>query len=249
VTESLTPKLPKGRGGFPVGLTVATLIALAILVWLGAWQIERRAWKEDLLRQVAALQSAPPQALGTVLDTLAQGRDVGFTRVRVTCPGLATAPYLELYGLRDGQAGSRLISACPVASARYRTVLVDRGFVVDTVSARPPVDTANTAAVELVGVLRNPDPASFVTPPNRSDTNRWFSRDAAAMAAALKAPAPAPVFLMAETSSNPEWKALVPAPLPAQISNRHLEYALTWFGLAGALAGVYAAMLLKRRKA
>jgi surfeit locus 1 family protein len=51
---------------------------------------------------------------------------------------------------------------------------------------------------------------------------------------------------MAETSSNPEWKALKPIALPAQISNRHLEYAVTWFGLALTLAGVYAAMLFKR---
>lgn len=195
------------------------------------------------------MQSAPPQPAGPVLDALGQGRDVGFTRVRVTCPGLGSAPYLELYGLREGQAGTRLISACAVSSARYRTLLVDRGFVIDTVSARPPVDSADRTPVEIVGVLRNPDPATFVTPKNRADANRWFSRDAAAMGRALNAPEPAPVFLMAETSSNPEWRALVPAPLPAEISNRHLEYALTWFGLAGALAAVYAAMLLKRRKA
>jgi surfeit locus 1 family protein len=254
VTDRPTPELAPdpakgGRGGFPVGLTVAAVIALAILVALGAWQLERRTWKESLLRQIGALQSAPPQPLGPVLDARGQGRDVGFTRVSVVCPGIGAAPYLELYGLREGQAGTRLISACAVANAPYRTILVDRGFVIDTVSARPPVDPADRTPVEITGVLRNPDPATFVTPDNRSDANRWFSRDAVAMAQALKAPNPAPVFLMAETSSNPEWKALVPAPIPAEIPNRHLEYALTWFGLAGALAAVYAAMLLKRRKA
>jgi surfeit locus 1 family protein len=249
VTDHPSPAIAKSRGGFPVGLTVATVIALAILIVLGGWQLQRMKWKEHLLAQIAALQSAPPQPLAPVLDALGHSRDVGFTRVRVTCPGLGKAPYLELYGLREGQAGSRLISACAAPNSHYRTILVDRGFVGDTVSSRPPVDPADTTPVELVGVLRNPDPASFVTPANRSDTNRWFSRDAVAMAAALKAPQPAPVFLMAETSSNPEWKALIPAPLPAEIPNRHLEYALTWFGLAGALAAVYAAMLLKRRKA
>jgi surfeit locus 1 family protein len=95
-------------------------------------------------------------------------------------------------------------------------------------------------------VLRVPDKATFVTPKNQVAANRWFSRDVPAMAAALKASGPAPVFLMAETSSNPEWKALVPAPLPAEIPNRHLEYAVTWFGLAAALAAVYAAMLWRR---
>jgi surfeit locus 1 family protein len=67
------------------------------------------------------------------------------------------------------------------------------------------------------------------------------------MAAALKAPRPAPFVLMAETASNPDWQSLIPAPIPADIPNRHLEYALTWYGLAAALLGVYAAMLFRRR--
>jgi surfeit locus 1 family protein len=87
-----------------------------------------------------------------------------------------------------------------------------------------------------------------VTPKNQPDRNVWYSRDVPAMARALGVAAPAPVMLMAETSTNPEWKALVPAPLPAEIPNRHLEYALTWFGLAGALLAVYAAVLWRRWK-
>ncbi|MFN4177579.1 SURF1 family protein [Phenylobacterium sp.] len=234
------------RRGFPVGLTVATAVALAILLSLGTWQIQRLAWKRDLITRIEALKAAPARPLAPVLDGLAAAEDVEFTRVSVVCPGLARAPYVELYGLRDGQAGVRLISACAAPSLRYRTILVDRGFVPDTVSARPPVDAGDRTPVEVVGVLRAPEPANAFSPPNRPD--RWFTRDVAGMAQALKAPSPAPVFLMAETSSNPEWKALVPAPVPTGITNRHLEYAVTWYGLAAALLGVYAAVLLRRRK-
>lgn len=234
---------------FPVGLTVATAVALVILLFLGSWQVQRLAWKRDLLARIEALRTAPAQDIGPVLARLKRGEDVEFTRVRLPdCPGLATAPYLQLHGVREGQAGSRLISACPLQGAAYGSVLVDRGFVADTISARPPVDPAATAPVEVVGVMRKPDPASFVSPENDVAGNRWFVRDAPAMADALKVSDPAPLFLMAETSSNPEWKALNPAPLPADIPNRHLEYAITWFGLAAALVGVYAAMLLRRRK-
>jgi surfeit locus 1 family protein len=233
---------------FPVGLTVATAVAFAILIGLGAWQVQRLTWKRDLLDRVAALQAAPPQPLGPVLEKMKAGADLDFVRVRVDCPGLASAPYLQLYSVRDGQGGSRLISACRVEGAPYGAVLVDRGFVADTISARPPVDPADARPVSVIGVLREPEPGNFVSPPNDAAANRWFVRDVAAMAAALKASSPAPLVLMAETSSNPEWKALDPAPLPASISNRHLEYAGTWFGLAAALAGVYAAVLLRKRK-
>ncbi|WP_395672779.1 SURF1 family protein [Phenylobacterium sp.] len=249
MTEAWDPEVPMGdrRGRFPVALTVLTLLAMALLIGLGAWQLQRMYWKRDVLARIAALEAAPARPVGAVLARRAAGADVDFTRVTIACPGLARAPFVELYGLREGQAGSRLISACPVTGAGpYRTVLVDRGFVGDTISARPPVDAADAAPVTIVGVLRSPEAASVVTPPNRA--RQFFSRDVAAMAKALGAPAPAPVFLLAETSSNPEWAGLVAAPLPATISNRHLEYALTWFGLAAALAGVYAAVLLKRRK-
>lgn len=234
------------RRSFPVGLTVATAIALVILLVLGTWQLQRLHWKEGLLTRIAALQAAPAQPLGPVLARVAQGADADFTRVKVTCPGIATAPFVELYSVRDGDAGSRLISACRLADGgRYRTILVDRGFVIDTTTERPPV-SATGAPLEVVGVLRVPEHGNRFTPPNTPA--RWYTRDAAGMAAALKTSDPAPLFLMAETATNPAWPALVPAPIPAEIANRHLEYALTWYGLAAALLGVYAAMLFRGRK-
>ncbi len=232
----------------PIGLTIATAISLAILLALGSWQLQRLAWKEALLAHVAALKTAPAQPLAAPLTALAQGANVEFTRVTVSCPGLASAPFLELYGLKDGLMGSRLVSACRLADGPYGAILVDRGFVAETVSARPPIEAAATAPLALTGILRLPDKRTFVTPPNEPQANRWYSRDIAAMAAALGVQRPAPTFLFAETATNPDWAALQPAPVPADIPNRHLEYALTWYGLAAALLGVYAAVLLRRRK-
>ena len=238
----MTPERPR----FPIGLTVATAVALVILIGLGTWQVQRLHWKEGLLAHVAALKAAAPQAIEPALDRLARGEDVDFTRVTAECPGLATAPFLELYGIKEGQAGQRLISACRTRSLAYRSILVDRGFVGDTYSARPQVDPASQAPFTITGVLRKPDRKNLFTPANQP--SRWFWRDIAGMSRALGAAQPAPVFLMAETSTNPDWKGLVPAPIPSEISNRHLEYAITWYGLAVALLGVYAAMLLKWRK-
>ena len=197
---------------------------------------------------MAALQAAPAQPLGPILETVRRGADVDYTRVVVNCPGLAAAPTLELFSVRDTGAGLRLISACKVADGGYGSILVDRGFIADTVSSRPPVNPADVTPLRMVGVLRTPDRPTFVTPKNELAANHWYSRDVAAMARALGVAAPAPLMLMAETSTNPGWKALLPAPLPAEIPNRHLEYALTWFGLAIARVGVYAALLWKRRQ-
>jgi len=250
MTEAWEPKIeprpprPEARG-FPVGLTVAAAIAFAILIGLGVWQLQRLKWKEHLLAGIAAAEHARPRPIEPVLDALARGRDEDFVRVTATCPGLAHAPALELYALRGGEIGARLVSSCLVVSGVYRSILVDRGFVPDTVAARPVVDPADIAPVEVTGVLRQPERGNFVTPKNTG--GHWFRHDPQAMGKALHADAPvAPLILMAETSTNPEFPGLEAAPFPVDIPNRHLEYALTWFALAGALAGVYGAAVWKR---
>lgn len=229
-------------GRFPIGLTLAAAIALAILLGLGVWQLKRLAWKDNLLSEIATRSHGAPVS---VARGLAAAKDPEFTRVFADCPALASARFVEVYSIRDGRAGSRLISLCRRAEGG-RAVLVDRGFVPDTVSARPG-QGGDTGLVRVVGLLRKGDRAGPFTPVPQG--GRFYSRDIPAMARALGGDTGlAPLMLSAETSSNPEWTALDPTPLPVDIPNRHLEYALTWFGLAGALACVYGAMLFRRRK-
>jgi surfeit locus 1 family protein len=252
MTDTWEPKIePRAarpaRSGFPVGLTIATAIAFIILIGLGVWQLQRLKWKEALLAGIAHAEATMPVPLEPVLDALALGHDEEYVRVKVNCPGLARAPALELYDLREGQVGSRLISACHVITGHYNSILVDRGFIPDTVVARPLPDPLVHDPVEIEGVLRTGDKGNFMTPPRTP--RRWFLHDAQAMGAALHADPPvSPLFLMAKTSTNPDFKALDPAPFPLNIPNNHLEYALTWFGLAGALAGVYGAAVFKRMR-
>jgi surfeit locus 1 family protein len=232
----------------PVGLTVATAVAFAILAGLGVWQLQRLAWKRDILARIEAARTAPGLPLAEVLKAAAGGEDINYRKVVAVCPGLSTAPYVELHAVMDGQMGSRLISACRLESGPYDTILVDRGFVRDIISSRPAEMPGDNRPVGVRGVLRTPDGPAAVTARDDPAHRRFYNRRVEPIAARLGAENPAPWFLMAETSSNPEWLALKPAPLPASVSNRHLEYALTWFGLAAVLLGVYAAMLRGRFK-
>ncbi len=181
-----------------------------------------------------------------MLHRLSDQVDVEYARVQTACPALERAPTVRLYAVREGVIGYRFIAACPIEVGPYRSILVDRGFV--------PRESADAAPMPsqlsqpIVGVLRKGDPGNLFTPKNRPDSDQWYRRDIPAMAAVLKAEAPAPVFLMLE-SPGPHGPGPLPAPLPADIPNRHLEYALTWYGLALALVGVYIAKLLRDRKA
>ncbi|MCS6627770.1 hypothetical protein N0B44_33195 [Roseibacterium beibuensis] len=224
---------------FPWILTIASAVAFAILITLGVWQVQRLQWKEGLITQSEAAADASPGAPDSVFGS----DNPEFSKVALTCPGLATAPYVELQTIHDGQPGVRLISPCR-HPGYSRTLLIDRGFVADSISARPPV-TASDAPVQLVAQVRaTPAPGPMAL---AAEGRRFFARDNAAMARVLGVEGPtAPWTIFALTSSNPEWLALKPTAPPAAFANNHLGYAITWFGLALALAGVYIALL--RRK-
>jgi surfeit locus 1 family protein len=221
------------------------LLAFCILIGLGVWQVQRLKWKTDLLRRIAALQTAPAEPAGPVLRRIGDGLDVNFVRVQTACPDLERAPTVRVYAVVEGMAGYRHVAACPLASGPYSSLLVDRGFV-PLERADDPLPQGGPLHQPVTGVLRKPDPKSFVTPKNQPQRNLWYWRDIPAMAAALHAPRPAPVTLMLERPVPPGGLPR-PAPVPVDIPNNHLGYAITWFGLAAALAGVYLAMLFRRR--
>lgn len=230
--------MAEARARFPWVLTVLGAAALVLLLSLGAWQVQRLQWKQGLIEQAERAATLPPAPLAEVLASGAPE----FRKAVVACPGLASAPYVELQTIQGGQAGVRLVSACrPTGQAD--AFLIDRGFVADTISARPPVAPSTVPATVTVEVRETPPPGPMSLPP---EGDRFFARDVPAMAAALEAGETSPLTLYALTSSNPEWRALQPSAPPAAFSNNHLGYALTWFGLALALVGFYIALL--RRK-
>jgi surfeit locus 1 family protein len=136
---------------------------------------------------------------------------------------------------------------------------VDRGYVLQTISSRPAVIPGDSYPFKVTGFLISPireltRPTGKVEfdkplPPVAPGSKLWMNRDLPGMAAALGIRDPAPYFLAAENSTNPDWQALRPGLPPVIISNNHLQYAFTWFALAGVLAAIYAAMLKKRLKA
>lgn len=216
---------------FPWGLTLASGIALVVLISLGLWQVQRLQWKQDLIARAEAAADLPPVSL----EALAQMPDPEFRTAVLACD-FQNQPYVELQSIQDGQPGVRLISSCD-------GWLVDLGFVPDAVSARPaelpaaiPAITAQARRVEA--------PGAFAPPP---EGNRFYARDSVAMSRALGIEGPVrPYVLFATASAWPGWEALTPSAPPAAFSNNHLGYALTWFGLALALVGFYIALL--RRK-
>src|SRR5579875_2109717 len=229
--------MPKGKPLRPARVIAPALVAIGVVILcgLGAWQVQRLHWKTHLLARIAALQTAPPEPLAVVLHRIGdRGVDVDYSHVVFTCPTLEQTPYQRIYAVTDQGFGDRIVTACPLPPGEpYRSILVDRGFVAN--GDLPKLKPGSPVKGPIIGVLRQGGKATAVTPQHHAG-GEWFDRDAAAIAAALNAPGPAPVFFMLQ-SPAPSGFGPTPMPVPTDIPNNHLGYAITWFGLAIALIG------------
>jgi surfeit locus 1 family protein len=105
-------------------------------------------------------------------------------------------------------------------------------------------DAAPAGEVEIVGALRWPEEGTYFTPGDEPANNVWYRRDPASIAAAKNWGAVAPFYI--EQEAPQLLGAPKAGPLVVKLPNNHLQYAVTWFGLAGALAAVYLVWLRSR---
>lgn len=206
---------------FPVLLGLSGTLVLASL---GMWQLQRQDWKENILAEMdARIHSAPVSLPGTPTED-----DDHFLSVRVV------GQYLDgdipvLASNRDVGAMFRIIA--PFQTDSGRTILVDRGFVLDELLDRPrPAGEAT-----LTGNLHWPDDKNNSTPEPDLTAGIWFARDIPAMAKTLGTEET--LLVVRETSETDN--GITPFPVDtAAIPNNHFSYAVQWFGFALVWAGM-----------
>ena len=208
------------------------------------WQVERRAWKLDLIARVDARIHAAPQPLpARALWPRINARDHGYTRVRVRGVLLHDRETL-VQALTARGAGWWVMT--PLLSGDG-IVLVNRGFVPN--ERRDPASRGEAALpgpVTITGLLRLSEPRGGFLRTNDPAADRWYSRDVSAIAQARGLRDAAPFFIDADAAANPGAYP-VGGLTVVSFPNSHLVYALTWFALAG-LSAVGAVMLLRARR-
>jgi surfeit locus 1 family protein len=224
------------------GLLVPALIAFAALIALGSWQIERKAWKEGLIASLDERLAAPAQALPERRSwpSLDRARDE-YRRVSFSA-AFDYAHEALVYGaasaFRPDVTGHGYWVFTPARLADGGVVIVNRGFVPD--GRQDPTsrsDDETPGPIAIVGALRWPD-RSWFTPADEPRKNLWFARDPAAIGAAKGLGAVAPFYVEQEAPAPPGGLPQ-PGRLVVNLPNNHLQYAVTWFGLALVLAGVF----------
>jgi surfeit locus 1 family protein len=237
-----------------VGLGIFTALILALLLGLGFWQMQRRGEKHALIAALTERLAASPGALPSVQQwsALTPARDE-FRRVSFSAtfePGSDAMVYSSGSAVRIDISGPGTWAFLPARLSEGETVVVNAGFVQNTMQDRALEDRAvarliTGAPVVLTGYLRFPESAGILTPHENLANRLWFTRDHMAMAQKLgwdQAGRVAPFYVDLE-APVPESGIPKPGPLDVHLKDDHMQYAITWFALAGAVVIAFATLL------
>ena len=237
------------------GFGIFTLAMVAAFVGLGVWQLQRRVEKHELISALNERLAAAPVALpqpaqwGGLTPATDEFRRVTFTATYAALPDAMV--YSSGSAVREDVSGPGTWAFLPARLADGAIVAINAGFVQNTMQDRAQQDRAagrliTNQPIKLTGYIRFPERAGTLTPSENRAKRLWFTRDHLAMARALgwseggRQVAPFHVDL---ESPVPESGIPKPGPLQVRLKDDHLQYAITWFALAGAVViafGVWA---------
>ncbi len=219
------PAVPLRRLAGP-GLSVA--IMLVLLIGLGTWQVQRLHWKEGLLAQIDRAEAAPPIPLPADPPPFA----------KVAAGGTLRGDLAVLYGddVRDFPSGAvmgaQLIE--PLERAGEPPLLVDLGWI-PAAHGGPPPEPVRAATVS--GFVRPGERPGWVSASDDPGGRRYYTLDPQRIGAGIGLPGVAPFVLV--VMGPPVAGAPIPAESLPRPPNNHLQYALTWYGLAAVLVVVF----------
>jgi len=244
----------RGRG--VIGMTVFALVMTAILTGLGFWQIERGNEKHALIAALNARLSAEPVPLPPPAEwpQLNAANDE-FRRVRFTAT-FENKPDAMIYtsssAVRSDVKSPGAWAFLPVRLETGEQVVVNAGYVPNEMQRRAEEDRAVAPLLTgkpetLTGYLRFPEHPGLLTAHQNEPKRLWFIRDVIGIAASLNWGQVAPFYIDLE-APVPAGDVPKPGALVPKLRDNHLQYAITWFGLALAVFGTYGFWLFGRRR-
>ena len=245
---------PEFRKRSTITFAIFTLAMVVAFVGLGIWQLQRRVDKHALIAALTERLAAEPGALPDASQWRAlnpasdEFRRVHFTATYEPAPDAMV--YSSGSAVREDISGPGTWAFIPVRLPGGETIVINTGFVANTMldraqqgrAAKPLVTGAQVA---LTGYLRFPEMAGALTPAEDAKKRLSFTRDHLAMARSLGWGEVAPFYVDLE-SPVPDSGVPKPGPLTVHLKDDHLQYAITWFGLAGAVVIAFGVWL--RRK-
>lgn len=244
----MTEAAPPSRGKLAISL-IGFVLAMLLLLALGTWQVQRLHWKEALLADIAERQAAAPVDLAAIETIAASGRDIDYRRVTVSGRFLNDKER-HFFATYDGMSGFYVYTPLQLDDGRY--LFVNRGFVSydDKEPARRPQGQLDGRRT-VVGLARTKltEKPSSIVPDNDLSKNIFYWKDLDRMAETDGLPADriVPFFVDADAAPNPGGLP-IGGVTQIDLPNSHLQYAVTWYGLAATLAVIGGMAFFRRRR-
>lgn len=217
--------------------SVATLPVLAILLGLGFWQLERLEWKNNLVADMQARMTAPAMPLP---NSFAEAESLRFSRVKLSGRFLHDR---ELYRRAQPLKNTRgAFVITPLRLEDGREILVNRGWVpLEKLDPATRPETLVKGQVAFDAIVREGgwDGASWLRPANDPAGNVWLWMDLARMARAARLDNPITAIYVDTVKNATPGRYPIGGQTRVNLRNDHLNYALTWFGLALVLVVIY----------
>jgi surfeit locus 1 family protein len=246
-------------------MAIGAVLLFCVFVMLGTWQVQRRAWKLDLIARVDQRVHAPAVPVPSMAEwSQVTAVNSEYRHVRVTGTFLNDSETL-VRALTELGAGFWVLT--PLRLGDGTTVLVNRGFVPPERRERADHGAAEpTTEAVVTGLLRISETKGWFLRRNDPAANLWYSRDVPAIAAARGLNRVAPYFIDAEANadvtggggaaasdgatSTGGGAAPVGGLTVIAFRNTHLTYAITWYGLAlMVIGGAWIVIREERRRA
>ncbi|MBL1234670.1 MAG: hypothetical protein COB70_003375 [Rhodobiaceae bacterium] len=245
------------------GLSVAFVLSLFFLVGLGNWQLERREWKLQIIEDMHNRLSTLAQTLPTPSQWQTSLAEKEWQPISVEGTFLHSGEVHYLSGYNHSGYLVLTPLQVPQENGKSFIVFVARGDVPKSLkqAADRPEGSQPSGLVNLVGYMRRPETLGMLDFEEDRSANIWFTLDLDRMVSYANLPdvPVAPFYLMAmndadvgvvQTSAQmaklkAEYKDASVGPWPKrrppslEIKNDHLNYALTWLGLALVLVVIY----------
>ena len=218
----------------PVWGTILTFIGVVVLCALGLWQLQRLDWKRGILEAIEAERNSEASLPALTLADFENGPV--YKRGQIEGRFIEGKNFLIGPRTHEGKPGYHIIA--PFALDGSGVVLVNRGWVGLDYN---PADIDWPAHSTITGVLRQPDGGNMFTPPNQPEKDIWYVIDRSEIAWAKDLHSLSPLMLYEESDDIiPLTESLHSLP-----DNNHLQYALFWFAMAGAMVVVYGFRFLR----
>ena len=232
----------------PVLTGIAVVIALAILLSLGTWQVERLHWKEKLLANITERRQASPASLADIEGMAATGEDIDYRHITVSGE-YVNSKERHFFATWHGQTGFYVYTPLQLADGRY--LFVNRGFVpYDNKEPEMRMQGQLTDQQTVTGLARAklPGKPSWVVPDNDVAKNIFYWKDLDVMASSvgLDKAEVVPFFVDADDTPNPKGLP-IGGVTDVDLPNNHLQYAFTWFGLAATLVIIVVVARFRKR--